>query len=94
MLQDFALRAKDIYEQMEYKAAVDLKPPGTLKEYSLFLAGFQATSQEEELEVPGMEHYFAVSHGDWSISYSAILVIRSPLALSRVVVLILRWFLT
>lgn len=47
--------ARRLYDRMtdEVKTSPNLRPPKILKEYSTFLADFQATAHEQELEVPG-----------------------------------------
>ena len=52
-LQTFREGVKALLSEMNDVVSTALRPPGTLKEYSQFLADFQAANYDQDLELPG-----------------------------------------
>ncbi len=51
-------KMQKLFEAMNQDVAGNLKPPDNMKEYSQFLADFQAANMDKELEIPGMVNHF------------------------------------
>ncbi len=52
--QEFAEKYRNIYNKMGEDVGRHLKPPGNIKEYSQFLAEYEITKYDFELEMPGV----------------------------------------